>query len=348
MRREDFHFDLPEALIAERPAAVRGGSRLMQVPLEGAPTIGPFSEILDAFRGDELLVVNDSRVVPARVWGQKPTGGRVEMLVVRPLPTTGPGLSVEAMIKGKNLKPGLTLQFPGGVEAHFVRRQADGTAELALSGVGDLWGWLQSHGEIPLPPYIERAPDEADVERYQTVYARDPGSVAAPTAGLHFTEALLGALRAKGVRVCPVTLHVGLGTFMPVRVDDLDAHQMHGEHYSVPGATAEALAEAEAAGRPIVAVGTTVVRALESFTAQATPDRVHETALFIRPGYAFRYIDGLITNFHLPESTLLMLVCALAGTERVLRAYRHAVKAQMKFYSYGDATLMRREGGRWT
>lgn len=344
----DFSFHLPDELIAQRPAPHRGESRLMQIHTEGPATIGPFSDILDAFRGDELLIVNDSRVVPARIFGQKPTGGRVEMLVIRPMAPSEEGLIIEAMLKGKNLKPGLEIQLPGGAVGRFTARHADGTAEVILRGVEDLWGWLHDHGQIPLPPYIERTPDEEDVRRYQTVYARDPGSVAAPTAGLHFTEAILQGLRGKGVAIQPVTLHVGLGTFMPIRVDDLDAHEMHGERYTVPQATADALAAARAAGRPIVCAGTTAIRAIESFARSPAPDTVQETRLFIRPGFDFAYVDGLITNFHLPESTLLMLVCALAGTERVLAAYRAAVEARMMFYSYGDASLMRREDGRWT
>ncbi|MFN3198114.1 MAG: tRNA preQ1(34) S-adenosylmethionine ribosyltransferase-isomerase QueA [Bradymonadia bacterium] len=353
MNRSDFSFELPEALIAQRPAPDRGGSRLMQIPVGGEPVIGPFADIVDAFTGEELLIINDSKVVPARIYGEKPTGGKVEMLVIRAVgpQTVGPhagGLVIEAMLRGKNLKPGITLKFPEGVSAHFTARQADGTAEVVLTGIDALWSWLDRQGQIPLPPYIERDPDADDVERYQTVYARDPGSVAAPTAGLHFTDEILDAIKAKGVKVYPVTLHVGLGTFMPMRVDDVSAHHMHGEWYSIPEATAAALEEVRQQGRPIVCVGTTAVRAVESFAQQKIIGAPVETEIFIYPGFDFTYVDGLITNFHLPESTLLMLVSALAGRERVLHAYERAVESQMKFYSYGDATLMRREEGRWT
>ena len=337
MRREDFHYDLPPELVAQRPADARDGSRLLRVHPEGPPTIGPFAGILDAFRGGEVLVVNDTRVVPARVRGHKESGGAVEVFIVEPLPEG----RVLALVRGKRLRGGAALTLPGGARAVLVERRADGTVELALEVVDALWPWLDAVGEVPLPPYIERAPEASDRGRYQTVFARAPGAVAAPTAGLHFTPVLLDALRARGVDVHTVTLHVGLGTFLPVRADDLDTHVMHSERFSVPPATRAALES----GRPVVAVGTTVVRALESHARDPAADR---TALFIRPGFDFRVIDGLITNFHLPESTLLMLVSALGGHDRVMGAYRAAVSARLRFFSYGDAMLLRREGARWT
>lgn len=342
MLRSDFTFDLPEDLIAQRPSAERGGSRLMTVPLDGPPVIGPFTDIVERFRGDEVLVLNDTRVVPARLFGQKTTGGAVEVLVVEPLdPPGAPGpLRIAAMVRGKRLKPGVRLELPGA-EAELIARRADGTVELRVFGVDDLWRWLDAAGRVPLPPYIRREADAADRSRYQTVFAREPGAVAAPTAGLHFTPALLDALRSKGVAVHTVTLHVGPGTFLPVRADDVSDHAMHAERFAVPPETAAAVAS----GRPVVAVGTTVVRALEAHAREPGADR---TDLFILPGFEFRVIDGLLTNFHLPESTLLMLVSAFAGRARILAAYRAAVEARMRFYSYGDAMLLRREGGRWT
>lgn len=341
MLRSDFDFHLPDELIAQRPAETRAGSRLMTVPHDGPPAIAPFPTIVEQFRGDEVLVVNDTRVVPARLFGQKPTGGAVEVLVVEPISAPGEWpLRIGAMVRGKRLKKGTIIELPGA-EAELVARRPDRTVELELRGVDDLWTWLEAAGRVPLPPYIRRDPDADDRTRYQTVFAREPGAVAAPTAGLHFTPALLDALRAKGVAVHTVTLHVGPGTFLPVRADDVSDHTMHAERYAVPEATAAAVSS----GRPVVAVGTTVVRALE---AHARDPRADRTDLFILPGFDFRVVDGLLTNFHLPQSTLLMLVSALVGRARILDAYRQAVEARMRFYSYGDAMLLRREDGRWT
>jgi S-adenosylmethionine:tRNA ribosyltransferase-isomerase len=341
MLRSDFHFDLPDDLVAQRPSPQRGESRLMNVPLDGPPTISSFSAIIDRFSGDEVLVLNDTRVVPARIFGQKASGGAVEVLITEPLgPPTAPATRVAALVRGKRLKPGTALLLPG---AHAVieARRDDGTVELTLHGIDDLWRWLEAAGRVPLPPYIRRDADADDRDRYQTVFAREPGAVAAPTAGLHFTPALLDALRARGVAVHTVTLHVGPGTFLPVRGDDVRDHAMHAERFTVPAETAAAVAS----GRPVVAVGTTVVRALEAHARDPAADR---TDLFILPGFDFRVVDGLLTNFHLPESTLLMLVSAFAGRDRIRRAYLDAVAARLQFYSYGDAMLLRREGGRWT
>ncbi len=335
MRRSDFRFDLPERLVAQHPPAVRGASRLLA--LGGGIT--SFAEgARAAFRGDEVLVVNDTRVVPARVHGHKVSGGAVEMLVLGSLGTG----RITAILKGKRLSPGVRLTLPGAEATLGARRDAGHVAifEVDLEGVDDLWAWLDRVGEIPLPPYIRRAPEGDDRERYQTVFARAPGAVAAPTAGLHFTEALLAELGGRGVAIHTITLHVGPGTFLPVREDDVSRHVMHAEAFEVPAATADAVRS----GRPVVAVGTTVVRALEAW---ARDPAATSTDLFITPGFGFRVVDGLVTNFHLPESTLLMLVCAFAGRERVLAAYRQAVDAEMRFYSYGDAMLLRRPGGRW-
>jgi S-adenosylmethionine:tRNA ribosyltransferase-isomerase len=337
MSLEEFDFTVPSRLVAQRPAPERAGSRLMQVPLSGAPTVGPFSGVLDAFCGDEVLVLNDTRVVPARLHGTKRTGGAVEVLFVEP---TGP-TSFKAMVRGKRLRPGTALILPGTESATLTRRHGDRTVEVAVEGVDDLWRWLETHGEVPLPPYIQRTPDEADQDRYQSVFARARGAVAAPTASLHFTAAILDALRAKGVVIETLTLHVGLGTFLPVKTPRIEDHVMHFERYAVPPQTAAAVAS----GRPVVAVGTTVVRALE---AHARDPHAHQTDLFILPGFDFLAVDGMLTNFHLPQSTLLMLVSAFAGRDRIRAAYARAVAEEMRFYSYGDAMLLRREGGRWT
>ena len=342
MLLSDYDYDLPAERIAQHPSATRGESRLMQVPLHGFPEVGPFSNILNAFRGDEVLVINDTRVVPARVHGRKPTGGAVEVFFIEALAEG----RIVAMTRGTRLKPGAAIELPVGARATMLERRADGMAVLQLEGVDDLWAWLDEAGAIPLPPYIDRDPTADDIERYQTVFADAPGAVAAPTAGLHFTPALLDALREKGVQICPLTLHVGPGTFRPVACDDVRDHPMHAEQYSVPAETAAAVMS----GRPVIAVGTTVVRALEAWARDVAAGRApaDRTDLFIYPGFDFQIIDGLITNFHLPRSTLLMLVAALAGRERMLDAYRHAIDAGLNFYSYGDASLFRREDGRWT
>jgi len=333
MNRSDFYFKLPPELIAQHPSPSREGSRLLRLGFE--PEIVPFPNLLDCFQGDELLVLNDTRVVPARVQGHKETGGAVELFFVEPL---GPG-RVAALLRGKRLRSGTPLLLPE-VEAKVGARLQDGTTEVFLP-VEDLWAWLERVGEIPLPPYIQRAPEEADRERYQTTFAERPGAVAAPTAGLHFKPSLLADLEAKGVEIRRLTLHVGPGTFRPVRAEDPRDHVMHSERYSLPPETQAALKS----GRPVVAVGTTVVRALESYALDPSAKR---TEIFILPGFEFQVVDGLLTNFHLPESTLLMLVCAFAGQEASLAAYQRAIAAKMRFFSYGDAMLLKREGGRWS
>ena len=299
--------------------------------------------MVEAFRGDEVLVLNDTRVVPARLRGRKVTGGAVEVFFAEPLGRDpAGGTRIAALLRGKRLRVGVDLELPGTAVTVAARR-ADGTFELCVRDVAaeDLWRWLDEHGEVPLPPYIKRVPDAADRARYQTVFAQAPGAVAAPTAGLHFTDGLLDAIRARGVAVHRLTLHVGLGTFLPVRSDDPSEHRLHAERFEVPDDTARALRS----GRAVIAVGTTVVRALESWAREPGSSR---TELFILPGFEFRVVDGLLTNFHLPESSLLMLVCAFAGRERVLDAYAHAVAARLRFYSYGDAMLLRRSDGRWS
>jgi S-adenosylmethionine:tRNA ribosyltransferase-isomerase len=338
--RDDYRFELPPHLVAQTPPPVRGESRLLHLRPDGTLEDGAFARIVDAFRGDELLVVNDTRVVPARVLGHKSTGGAAEVFVVAPVGPLGPDPEVVAVVGAKRPRAGTRIALPEA-EAELLAPLEGTTWRVRLLGVDHLWSWLERVGRMPLPPYVHRPADADDSTRYQTVFAREPGAVAAPTAGLHFTTTLLDALRQRGVEVHTVTLHVGLGTFTPIRSETLDAHIMHAETFEVPHSTRHALT----LGRPVVAVGTTVVRALETY---AREPEAHQTRLFIRPGFQFKIIDGLVTNFHLPESTLLMLVSALAGRERVLDAYRRAVELQYRFFSYGDAMLLHRTGGRWT
>lgn len=336
MKRTDFTFDLPSQLIAQHPPSKRTDSQLMWLDSTRSYPVTEFSKILDAFRGDEVLVLNNTRVVPARFYGRKATGGRVEIFFVQRLGRQ----DFKAMLRGKRLKEGQHILLEDA-EVELLKQVDGGIFNCRFHSKQDLWAWLENHGETPLPPYIKRDVTQSDTQRYQTVYARERGAVAAPTAGLHFTEDLIQSIRDKGVAIATVTLHVGLGTFMPMRVDDLNEHVMHHEHFSVPKETQALLGTS----RPIIAVGTTVVRALESFAA--SPD-AHETDLFIYPGYRFQLVDGLVTNFHLPESTLLMMICAFYGMDETLSAYEKAVENGLRFFSYGDAMLIRRPEGKWT
>ena len=329
MRRTDFRFALPQSLIAQRPLDSRSASRLLVLAGDSVRH-GQFDDLPDLLDRHDLLVVNDSRVIKARLVAQKDSGGRAEVLVERIVDTNRALCQVRV---SKPLKPNRCICVDGH-RIDVVNR--DGEFYL-LDFNAPVAEYLDAHGEVPLPPYIERPPDGADEDRYQTVYAAVPGAVAAPTAGLHFDEDLLDRLRAKGVDVAPVTLHVGAGTFQPVREDDLIRHRMHAERYAIPKATRRAIDECQ--GR-VVAVGTTVVRTLES--AAATGDDCGETRLFITPGYRFCAVDALVTNFHLPESTLLMLVSAFAGIEPVRRAYEQAVQRRYRFFSYGDAMFCER------
>ncbi|MYJ76091.1 MAG: tRNA preQ1(34) S-adenosylmethionine ribosyltransferase-isomerase QueA [Gammaproteobacteria bacterium] len=333
MRRADFRFDLPESLIAQRPLDERGASRLLVLAGESIRH-GRFDDLLDLISPDDLLVVNDSRVIKARLIARKDSGGRAEVLVERIADTNRALCQVRV---SKPLKPDRAL-YQNGHRIDVVAR--DGEFYL-LDFNTPVAEYLDAHGHVPLPPYIERPPDAADEDRYQTVYAAVPGAVAAPTAGLHFDDDLLQRLQANGVGVVSVTLHVGAGTFQPVREDDLSRHRMHAERYAIPRATRRAI---DACNGRVIAVGTTVVRTLES--AAATGQDCGETRLFITPGYRFRAVDALVTNFHLPESTLLMLVSAFAGVEPVRRAYAEAVKLRYRFFSYGDAMFcVRNEDG---
>ena len=336
MRRQDFHFDLPPELIAQQPAPERPASRLLHLErASGAWHDRQFRELPNLLRAGDLLVLNDTRVIPARLWGRKETGGRVEVLVERPLDERAALAHVRA---SKAPKPGSRLVFAQGVTAEVTGREAD---LFRLEFDRPLMAVLEAQGHMPLPPYIEREDAALDAERYQTVYARHPGAVAAPTAGLHFDEALLAELAERGIEQARVTLHVGAGTFQPVRVDDIAQHRMHSEWLRVTADVVAAVQRTRARGGRVVAVGTTVVRSLETAALDGSLQAYEgETDIFITPGFRFRVVDALITNFHLPESTLLMLVCAFAGHETIMRAYRHAVAQRYRFFSYGDAMFI--------
>ena len=334
-RTSDFDYHLPPEAIAQHPGE-RGESRLLML----GRTTGErrFAELPDLLDPGDLLVVNDTRVIPARLRARRPTGGRVEILLVE----REESASWWCLLRpGRRLPPGTPLAVEGGPSAR-VEERADGRFRLTFEQ--PIEPLLAEIGETPLPPYIDRRVEPRDRERYQTVYAARPGAVAAPTAGLHFTPALLAALERRGIRQASLTLHVGPGTFRPVKAENPEEHVMDSERFEIPEATAEAVAATRRNGRRVVAVGTTVVRSLET---AATPDGLvaagaGRTGLYIRPGYGFRVVDRLITNFHLPRSTLLMLVCAFAGRSRVLDAYRQAVGSGFRFYSYGDAMLVDR------
>lgn len=338
VRLSDFDYHLPPELIAQHPAAERTASRLLHVDAStGALIDRRFTDIAGLLQPGDLLVVNDTRVIKARLHGRKDSGGEVEVLVERVLDAYRALVQLRA---SKAPKPGGRLRFHDA-EAEVLGRHAE-FFELRFDDA--VLEVLARHGEVPLPPYITHEAVGEDESRYQTVYAREPGAVAAPTAGLHFDAALLEALREKGIAMATVTLHVGAGTFQPVRVDDLSQHVMHSEWYGVPQATVDAIAQARQRSGRVVAVGTTTLRALESAAKEegGIAAGTNETRLFITPGYRFRVVDRLVTNFHLPRSTLLMLVSAFAGVENIRRAYAHAVAERYRFFSYGDAMLLER------
>jgi S-adenosylmethionine:tRNA ribosyltransferase-isomerase len=336
MQRTDFHFDLPEALIAQQPTAERAGSRLLMLDgHSGELTDSRFPDLLELLRPGDLLVFNDTRVIPARLFGRKESGGQVEVLVER---ITAEREVLAHVRASKSPKAGGLLILEEALEAEVLGR--DGPL-FQLRFAGPVLELLKQYGRMPLPPYIDREAAEADSERYQTVYAKKEGAVAAPTAGLHFDEAMLARVKALGVESAYVTLHVGAGTFQPVRVDDIREHPMHSEYIEVPQAVVDAVASTRRRGGRVIAVGTTVVRSLESAARSGELQAYSgETDIFIYPGYEFRVIDGLVTNFHLPESTLLMLVSAFAGYDNVMAAYRHAVEQHYRFFSYGDAMFL--------
>ena len=335
MRRADFHFDLPAELIAQTPAAERSASRLLVLGKDAGIRDLRFRDLPSLLRAPDLLVFNDTRVIPARAFGAKDSGGRIEILLERVESATTALVQARS---SKTLRPGGLIRLEGGHSARLVDRQGD---LFRLEFSGDVLAFFETHGSMPLPPYICRAAGAADRERYQTVYARVPGAVAAPTAGLHFDAPVFAALESRGIRHAFVTLHVGAGTFQPLRTDDIDAHEMHGERVQVTASACEAIEAARAAGGRIVAVGTTVVRSLEAAAAGGRLRPYHgETRIFIKPPYAFRAVDAILTNFHLPESTLLMLCAAFVGREALLAAYAHAVREGYRFFSYGDAMFM--------
>ena len=338
MLKSDFRYDLPEGLIAQAPLPEREASRLLYLDgATGALADRLFRDLPEYLSSGDLLVLNDTRVMPARLFGRKLSGGRVEILVERVLSSS----SVLAHVRAsKSPKPGTEILLDGGFRCR-VRGRRDDWFELDFEEGAPVEEILANVGHIPLPPYIDRPDREEDRDRYQTVFARTTGAVAAPTAGLHFSEAMLERLDASGVERAFVTLHVGSGTFLPLRVEDLDQHRMHSECCVVPPETVEAVRAARERGRRVVAVGTTVVRALETaaMAGDLQPYR-GETDIFIRPGFRFRCADALVTNFHLPESTLLALVCAFGGYSEVMAAYRHAVRQEYRFFSYGDAMFL--------
>jgi S-adenosylmethionine:tRNA ribosyltransferase-isomerase len=334
----DFDFALPPELIAQHPAPERSGARLLDGRKRG-PIDRIFRELPALLSPGDLLVFNDTQVVKARLYGEKPTGGKLELLVERVLP----GHEVVAHMKvSKRPAVGTALAMDGGFTATLLGRWPDDDGPLfRFAFSSEPFVLMEQHGHVPLPPYIEHPDTDTDVQRYQTVFAKHPGAVAAPTAALHFDDAVLASLDACGIRRASLTLHVGAGTFQPVKTEDIDQHRMHSEWYEVPPATQEAIARTRNNGGRIVAVGTTTVRTLESWalTGQARGD----TDIFIRPGFQFRLVDLMVTNFHLPKSTLMMLISAFAGHDHVMALYRHAVAQRYRFFSYGDSMLLSRE-----
>jgi S-adenosylmethionine:tRNA ribosyltransferase-isomerase len=339
----DFDFELPPELIAQHPAAERSASRL----LDGRgpePIDRVFRDLPDLLTAGDLLIFNNTQVIKARLYGQKATGGAVEALVERVLP----GNEVWAHLRAsKSPKPGSQLRFAQAFGAEVLGRCGPDEGMFHLRFSGDPLELLEQHGHVPLPPYITHTDDADDERRYQTVFASEPGAVAAPTAALHFDEALLNRLKAKGIQTAEVTLHVGAGTFQPVRTDKLAEHKMHSEWFNVPASTVEAIEATKAAGGRVISVGTTTLRALESAALNAPDGHIlqagsRDTTIFITPGFQFKVVDVLVTNFHLPKSTLMMLVSALAGYEHVRQLYRHAIAQQYQFFSYGDAMLIQR------
>lgn len=345
MQLNDFDFELPEELIAQHPASQRDASRLMCLDRR-KQTISSqlFIDIFAHFKSGDVLVINDTRVIPARLLGRKRTGGKVEILLVR----KAVGRANEEWFcltkSAKTLQPGTCVELADDLTAEILDAPCPTTPYRRVRFVtpGDFLQRVEEVGHLPLPPYIKRQDEATDRERYQTVFAREAGAVAAPTAGLHFTEEVLRRLAGQGVEIVPLTLHVGLGTFLPVRVENIREHKMHAEVYRVPEATAAAVNRARAQGRRIFALGTTSARALETAAQSAgyLPAGAGESEIFIYPGYQFKLVDALITNFHLPKSTLLMLVSAFAGREFILQAYRRAVAERYRFFSYGDCMLI--------
>ena len=339
-----FDYDLPPDRIARTPAPSRDGSRLLLLDrASGAILHQSFGDVARHMDAGDVLVVNETRVFKARLLGRKPSGARVEVLLLRRIPGHGPGVWEALVRPGQKLKPGRIVQVADALSIEILETVGRGARLVRLSGPMPDDEAIERWGRVPLPPYIDRETTDQDSERYQTVYAREVGSVAAPTAGLHFTQSLLSDLEAKGVRVARLVLHVGPGTFRPVTVEDPAEHRLHAEPFTLTPGAAAVINQTKAAGGRVLAVGTTVTRTLETLANADGTVRPGEgeTSLFIRPPYRFRVVDRLITNFHLPRSTLLMLVCAFGGYEAVMRAYREAVERGYRFYSYGDAMMIR-------
>ena len=338
MLLSDFNYQLPDDLIAQKPLAQRRASRLLSVsPDSGDISNRQFSDVVTLLNAGDLLVFNNTRVVPARLFGQKETGGKIEVLVER---IQDEHTLLAHIRSSKSPKPGATLLLEEKISCVMTERDGD-LFKLTQNSEFSWLKLLNEYGHMPLPPYIERADDEQDQERYQTVYAQKPGAVAAPTAGLHFDEALITELESKGVNTVQVTLHVGAGTFQPVRVDNIDDHVMHAEWVQVSDQVCDAIRQTRANGKRVIAVGTTVVRSLEAAAITGVPKPFEgDVSIFIKPGFQFNAVDAMITNFHLPKSTLLMLVSAFAGTELIQRAYQQAVDERYRFFSYGDAMFI--------
>ena len=343
LRTADFDYDLPASLIASRPAEQRDASRLLVLDRRtGSIEDRVFADLGDRIPSGDAVVLNDTRVFPARLRGRKPTGARAEIFLLRPVAGSG-DREWEALVRpGGKLKPGRVVDVADGLSVEVLDSAPGGGRVIRLVGDDDPWRLIETHGEVPLPPYIERDSDDDDRVRYQTVYARERGSVAAPTAGLHFTPAMLEDLERRGVRLVRLTLHVGVGTFRPVEAERPEDHELHAERYRMDTAAADDLNAVRRAGGRVWAVGTTSVRTLESVVDGAGRFRAAEgwTDLFIRPPFEFRAVDRLLTNFHLPRSSLLMLVAAFGGLGPVMAAYAHAARSEYRFYSYGDAMLL--------
>ncbi|GLR72931.1 tRNA preQ1(34) S-adenosylmethionine ribosyltransferase-isomerase QueA [Agaribacter marinus] len=340
MKVTDFDFDLPETLIAKYPANTRTASRMLHLDGKSGTTVDrQFTDILELIEPGDLLVFNNTRVIPARLFGQKETGGKVEVMLERVLSDN----TVLAHIKAsKSPKAGSLITLEGGLVAKMLARQGE-LFHLAFEADENIFDLLEKYGHMPLPPYIDRPDEDGDKERYQTVYNKKPGAVAAPTAGLHFDDEILNALKEKGVNIAFVTLHVGAGTFQPVRVDNIEEHHMHSEYAEVTQDVVELVKLTKRNNKRVIAVGTTSVRSIES-AARASDELISkflsDTSIFIYPGFNFKVIDAMLTNFHLPQSTLIMLISAFAGRDNVLSAYKHAIAQEYRFFSYGDAMFI--------
>jgi len=337
MKKSDFNYLLPDALIAQKPLPDRDASRLLCMSRDTGQIVDrQFTDFIDLINERDLLVFNDTKVIPARLFGKKQSGGKVEILIERILDDHHAIAHVRA---SKSPKPGTLIELDKGFHCE-VQVRVYYFFQLEFTGA-NLFALLEQIGHIPLPPYITRADDESDLTRYQTVFAKEAGAVAAPTAGLHFNVAMMDKIKAKGVQTAFVTLHVGSGTFQPVRVENLSEHLMHKEYFAVSGATVDAVRQTRDRGGRVIAIGTTAVRALESASKSGHLEpSFGDTDLFITPGYQFKSVDAMLTNFHLPESTLLMLVSAFAGYESIMNAYQHAIDQSYRFFSYGDAMFL--------